>query len=479
MYDSIIEVLNLKGDNVKVTDTDNSQPGKLFISIEKNTRPSICPICGQTLYSKGSDIRTLNHPILQDGRDVILRVKKMKYKCSNPECSYFTSDSFSFAPKGKHSTNILPLLILDKFRKLNVTARDVAEELNVSDSTVHQTFLDTLDLDRLPLTEVISIDEVFLNIDFKHKYALVILDFLTGLPIDFLPSRRDEDTKPYFSAIPVEERNNVKYLICDMYNPYIKYVSKYFRSAKAVIDCFHVIKWINDRLRTYYNAVKRKYASMDRKKLDESNQMTNRNYKTRKQSREMYLLTHYDYFLFSNKENIDYTRDAYYDSYFHSYLDSFQREKLFFSLDDKFEVYRDLREKYIEFDRKAKEDPKKASEYLDEVISCYVNSGEAIFINFADIIEKHRKYILTSYTFVEVTDSKGNKVIRRLSNGPIEQYNSNVKTLKRISKGVKNFEYTRLRLLWATRPDSDIQLRSSDNKIRLKGAKRGKYNKNK
>ena len=46
----------------------------------------------------------------------------------------------------------------------------------------------------------------------------------TGDSIDLLRSRRMNVTEPYFTSIPPEERNSVKYLISDMYNPYISYV---------------------------------------------------------------------------------------------------------------------------------------------------------------------------------------------------------------------------------------------------------------
>ena len=62
-----------------------------------------------------------------------------------------------------------------------------------------------------------------------------------------------------------------------------------------------------------------------------------------------------------------------------------------------------------------------------------------------EYIKKHRQYILNSYTFVEATDKKGNKVIRRLANGPIEQFNTNPKSLRRLARGIKNFDYARNR----------------------------------
>ncbi|NLA70487.1 MAG: hypothetical protein GX852_05590 [Clostridiales bacterium] len=56
---------------------------------------------------------------------------------------------------------------------------------------------------RLPLSNAISIDEVYLNMP-GCSYALVIYDFISGEPIDILPSRRDSVTEQYFSKIPMK-----------------------------------------------------------------------------------------------------------------------------------------------------------------------------------------------------------------------------------------------------------------------------------
>ena len=93
-----------------------------------------------------------------------------------------------------------------------------------------------VDLTRLKLPEILSVDEVFLNIDYKHKYALILMDFETKQIIDILPSRLKEDTQRYFLDIPIAERTKVKYLVCDMYNPYINYTKTYFTRSNSVVD---------------------------------------------------------------------------------------------------------------------------------------------------------------------------------------------------------------------------------------------------
>lgn len=97
-------------------------------------------------------------------------------------------------------------------------------------------------MDRLTFTDAICIDEVFLDMDEHCKYALIIQNFHTGDPIDPLRSRRVNVTEPSLVSLPTSEKISVKYLISDMYNPYICYVDKYSPNAVSVIDSFHVIQ---------------------------------------------------------------------------------------------------------------------------------------------------------------------------------------------------------------------------------------------
>ena len=59
-----------------------------------------------------------------------------------------------------------------------------------------------IQMDCLPLTDAISVDEVYLDMDKSFKYALVIQDFYTGDPIDIIHSRLEKVTEPYSQIFP-------------------------------------------------------------------------------------------------------------------------------------------------------------------------------------------------------------------------------------------------------------------------------------
>ena len=141
------------------------------------------------------------------------------------------------------------MLIVEAYRNLLETSASTAKRFHMSDTYVHEIFDRYVKLDRLSLTDAISIDEVHLDMDDDCKYALVIQDFHSGDPIDLLRSRRTSVTEPYFVSIPATERNQVKYLISDMYNPYIAYVEKYFPNAMENYCAFSknhtCLKWLD------------------------------------------------------------------------------------------------------------------------------------------------------------------------------------------------------------------------------------------
>ncbi len=163
-------------------------------------------------------------------------------------------------------------------------------------------------LDRLSLTDAISVDEVFLDMDDYCKYALIIQDFHTGDPIDLLRSRRTNVTKPYFSLIPIEERLKVKYLISDMYNPYIAYVDKYFPSATPVVDSFHVTQWITRLIENYIRALIKKFKQRDRELFIKQHPDILPPFSV-PLSNEVYLLQKYRWLILFNQSNIKYHND--------------------------------------------------------------------------------------------------------------------------------------------------------------------------
>ena len=478
MDDNIIKLLGLKQDGVKATITHASD-SKLNVTLSKEVHPRFCPICGFRMYSKGIYSRTVNHPILQDNRQLTLTVKQRRYKCTNPVCSYFMSDEFSFIDKYKQNTNATDFLIVQDFRDYKATAASIARKRNVSDTYVINTFARYVDLDRLPLDEAVSVDEVFLDIPKIGKYALIIQNFITGEAIDVLPSRRKSVTEPYFSAIPIEERRKVKYLIADMYKPYHDYIFHYFPNAIHVVDSFHVIQYINNHLSGYLRRLTKKLDERDRELHEQREAELHRSLNFH-HSNEYYIVKNYQWLITKNLDNIEYSTVDRYDRYLKQYMKTVDYEERLFKIDPVLKELRDLKEEYIKFNNQYAGFPELAADGLEWIINKYRRSNHKIFsVHIASTLQQNFESIVNSFIVVRKYTKKGS-YISRLSNGPIESLNRIPKDLRCNGNGYTNFEHIRQRILFANRINPTIRSTPKPLKdiIAHTGKKRGPYKKN-
>ena len=97
---------------------------------------------------------------------------------------------------------------------------------------------------------------------------------------------------------------------------------------------------------------------------------------------------------------------------------------------------------------------------MEDIIDLYYHSGQAVFVDFANLICKYKGLIMNSFIMVE-KHGIGEIYDSRLSNGPIESWNRKVKDLKRLGRSFRNFENFRNRFLYATR-NNPVLYGSSD-----------------
>lgn len=458
----ITELLDLEDSDIFISDISIQGTTK-FLTLETKLYAHHCPSCGFKMHSRGIKKRIVKHPILQDTYELVLILKQRRWRCTNPECRYDISDTFKFVNKRRRTTNATDMLIVYAYRDLMETSTSIAARFHVSDTYVHEVFDRYVKMDRLPLTDAICIDEVFLDMDAHCKYALVIQDFHTGDPIDLLRSRRVNVTEPYFVSLPTAEKNSVKYLISDMYNQYISYVDKYFPNAVSVIDSFHVIQWIIRMIDNYIRQLLKKYRQRDRE-LAEALSREEQRPLSLPLSDEVYLLQKYRWLILSNHSNITYHSDPRMDSHFRCLMNTYDYEDALFRLDPKLRDFRDLKEKYIQFNNRNAGKPFEARKELDELIPIYQTSEYEVFRNFGDLLEKYQDYIINSFIMVE-KHGYGKVYESRLSNGPIESINRKVKDLKRLGRGFRNFEHFRNRFLYATRQEPVLNGSSNHNPV--------------
>ena len=404
-------------------------------------------------------------------------INQRRWVCTNPLCRNTVNDQFNFVEPGRRNTNITDMMILDAFRDYTLTASKIASLFGVSDTYAITLFSRYVDMPKRALTEAICIDEVHINVDSSCKYALVIQDFITGEPIDLLPSRREDVTEPYFASIPIKQRLNVKYVVTDMYRPYIGFVDKYFPNAVSIVDSFHVVKYINSHLYNYINKLIRKYRDRDELRHDQLEQEFKRKIEFIP-SVEYYLLKKYKWLILKNNEDINYSAKPFYNFKLRRYVTLGDIERMIFNFEPELKKLRDLKETYIRFNKTHGGNHKEACIKLRYIIDDYRASEYDMFHTIADSLEYHYDSIINSFILIQRKLKDGDHV-SRLSNGPMEALNHIVKDIKRNGRGYRNFSHLRNRFLFSQRKNSAILgvPKTMDEISVNTGKKRGPYRK--
>ena len=244
--------------------------------------------------------------------------------------------------------------------------------------------------------------------------------------IDIRSSRHKDRLTQYFSSISKEERLKVEYIVIDMWKSYKDLAEIYFKNAIIAVDSFHVIKHLNDAMTSIRIKIMRKYDKRTKSLL--ANDMY------------YYMLKKFHYFftkdydnIYNGPINIPKMKTKWTKDYIRKYL---------LSIDEDLSYAYYLKEEYREFSLTAKYD--NCDEELDELINKFLNSHLKEFRDFGKLISYWRDTIKNS--FIRVNGM-------RLSNGPIEGINSEIKTIMKDANGFRNFERFRNRTLYSVNKD--------------------------
>ena len=104
-----------------------------------------------------------------------------------------------------------------------------------------------------------------------------------------------------------------------MYRPYIGYVDKYFPNAVSIVDSFHVVKMINDKILSYIRRLQNKYKHMDEQRHERLEQQLGRKIEFT-HSKEYYLLKNYRWLILKNHDDIHYSGKLHYNYKLHRYI---------------------------------------------------------------------------------------------------------------------------------------------------------------
>jgi transposase len=188
-------------------------------------------------------------------------VKRQRYKCR--ECS---ETFFEVLPDMDESRSVTKRLIKwIEEASLKKPFTNVAEDIGVNEKTVRnifQNYVARLEQEQDIKTPIwLGIDEVHL----LRNYRCVITDVENKTVIDLLRNRNQDTVIHYLSRFP--NRDRIKHVAMDMWNPYRRAVHTVIPDATIIIDKFHVVKMANEALEKIRKANRENITAKERKQL--------------------------------------------------------------------------------------------------------------------------------------------------------------------------------------------------------------------
>ena len=407
----ITEMLELKDNNIKFFENCyykekiNKVTYKIFEGY-LTYQPSHCYKCGVAFDSKFVKHGFISSDIVVPdvaGYKTILRLHKQRYLCKH--CNKAFTLKTSVTDYGCFISKNTKWKIARDLRD-KISEKDIAKNNNVSPNTVERvmdSYYNNLKLYKHYLPKVLSFDEFKSVKSADGAMSFHICNGETGQTIDIVEDRRLFSLLKYFNYYDVKARHSVKYIIIDMYAPYVSLIKKMFPNAKIIIDSFHLVQLISRSLnKTRIKAMKNNKKAYNKMKR-------------------------YWKLILKSRDELDYSKWKKFTCF--SDLMTEKDVVDFIINQDK-----ELRETYFKY---------------QELLSSIKNKDKNRFLQaINEVNELVSDYMKTSIkTLTEFKEKIFNTFKTTYHNGFIEGNNNFIKVLKRIAFGFRSFRRFKARIM--------------------------------
>lgn len=412
----IMQILNLSSRDIASIESYHDENGHIIAYIMPVPKIKDCPYCGNThIVSKGYRKDRFITPTNNSSTCKIIFSLK-RYQCRT--CNHSFSERAIMAPSHAKLSYQTIMKIMDLLQNPSMTFTLVAKLLSVSTQTVIRTFDNYCRLSHVSLPEALCIDEVYTkNIDFDHsKYSCIFYDFYNRTIVDVAPTRRKDYLLNYLEkAYSKQERDNVRIVSIDMYQPYKDVIRSRFKNAIISVDSFHVIKLLNDCVSKVRIRIMKLYEPS---------------------SIEYYLLKQWKFLLFFT--NIDLDNKGRFNKRLNRYINYRGILEQMLKIYQDIEKAYELKDKYIVFNR-ASHDTAEALNMIHELYNEFLSSSLPEFMPLVSALGNWDNEIANSFRTY-----KG----RRISSGTAEGLNQIISTIIFNSKGIRNSERRKKRIMY-------------------------------
>lgn len=406
---------------VKIKDTTYRQlSGKLSYT------PTCCEKCG---------VQNNNNIVIKYGfkticlllgdinfSPLLLQLKKQRFLCKT--CGETFIAHTSLADKHCHISHIVKRKIMTLLTE-ELAMSTIAKQTFVSPHTVIRILRYTANTftKYQQLAETLCIDEFKSVKDCDGKMSFIFCDGETHNILDIVENRKQHYLIDYFSRFELSERLKVKFIVMDMFKPYIDVVKTCFPNAKIIIDKFHVVQHLN--------------RSLNRLRVETMNRYRYNRPTDYRKLKQLWKL------VLKNREDLDVD-----DFKTHRLFDGLMTEKMIVDylvdlspqLSQAYHIINDLKYSIATHD---------VQQFTDDL-----NASKLYTL---------RQYVRTSLnTLTYHLDGICLSLAYHYTNGPLEGLNNRIKNIKRSGYGYRNFYNLRARILLVNRLFKDKKTDSEE-----------------
>ena len=408
----ILKTLNMKDENIHFYNdfvNEETIKGKrcLVYNGYLTYIPEYCPKCG-TLYDDKIEKHGFKKSLIKvtsvSKLTTYLSLNKQRYLCHHCNKTFTcTTNVVNYGCNISNNTKHSIAVDLTKKR----SEKDIAIDNNVSPNTVERIIDSYYELDskvyKNTLPQVLSFDEFKSVKSADGAMSFHICNAKNGKTIDIVEDRRLNSLIKYFSRYSRNSRMNVKYIVIDMYAPYISLIKMMFPNAKIVIDKFHLIQLIS-------RALNKTRIRVMKKNKDNYNKLKNYWKNILKSRFELDCSSWKRYKCF---------KDLTTEQDIVDYLVSLDKE-----FEETYEVYQDLLYAF----------QNNNINVLEDTLNTKYNNISEYMITSIKTIKSYVNYIKNTFN-------------TKYHNGYIEGNNNFIKALKRISFGFRSFTRFKARIM--------------------------------
>lgn len=416
MKNLLKNLFNVDVSDLELFQTYNDGNGLIVkVRLNKPKEYPYCLRCDRKMVLNGTKEKPINHKILAD-RNIKILYEARRFRCLSCNCTIFEKNPFAI----KGFNNSIPLMnqVMIDLHDYRLNYSMIASKNNISTSQVIRYFDSFVVVPKIELPVNLGIDEIHSDMAKRRNsaYLGVLIDNDYFKLVDILTSRSKWELNNYLSTYPKSQREKVKYVTIDMWEPYEEIAHKWLPNAIVAVDPFHVVEHLTKDF------------------TDIRIRIMNR---TIKGSKSYYLLKSWHKLLESDKYKLD--GKPKYNHIFHESLNYGDLKKMLLELDEELTLAYELKEAYRYFNSHSTFET--ASKDLDILISMFQKANIKEYEEFIMIMINWKKEIINSFIKSEETGD-------RLSNAKSEAMNEKIRTHIRISKGISNFLRFRKRMLY-------------------------------